>query len=128
MKSEKGQSTVELALSLMVFFLLLFGIVDFGRVFYTYLVLDHAGREGARAVAIGKTNTEVSTVINNQVVGLDTNKLQVNINPSESERIRGVDASITLLYQMEIITPIIAQFFPQNPFTINNTTVMRMEN
>lgn len=128
MKAEKGQSTVELALSLMILILLLFGIVDFGRVFYTYLALDHAGREGARAVAIGKTDTEIIAVINSQMAGLDTSKLQINIDPSENARIRGVDATVTLSYQMEIITPIIAQFFPQNPFPLNNTTVMRMEN
>ena len=61
MKSEKGQSMVEFALIIPIFILLLFAILDFGRVFHAYLTIDHAGREAARAASIGKDNT---TVIN----------------------------------------------------------------
>ena len=54
MKSEKGQSLVEFALSFPVLVLLLLGITDFGRAFHVYLTIDHAGREAARAASIGK--------------------------------------------------------------------------
>ena len=49
MKSERGQSLVEFALVVPVLLLLLFGIIDFGRVFHASLTIDHAGREAARA-------------------------------------------------------------------------------
>ena len=39
MKSEKGQSLVEFALVIPLLILLLFGIVDFGRIFHAYLTL-----------------------------------------------------------------------------------------
>lgn len=128
MKSERGQSTVELALSLLVLVLLIFGMVDFGRVFHVYLTLDNAGREGARVAATGKSDDEIRNVITNRIAGLDTNNLQIIISPSEEQRVRGVNTKIALTYSIEIITPIIAQFFPQNPYTLKNETIMRMEN
>jgi hypothetical protein len=44
----RGQSTVELALTLPVLMLLVLGIVDFGRVFVSANVLTHATRDAAR--------------------------------------------------------------------------------
>lgn len=45
---ERGANLVELALLLPFFFLLLMGIADLGRAFYTYVSLTNAAREGAR--------------------------------------------------------------------------------
>ena len=56
MKSEKGQSLVEFALVLPLLILLLFGIIDFGRIFNAYLTIDHAGRDAARTASIGKND------------------------------------------------------------------------
>jgi Flp pilus assembly protein TadG len=51
LRSERGQSLVELALVLPLLLLLFGGIVDLGRVFYTYIGLTNATREGARTGA-----------------------------------------------------------------------------
>ena len=128
MRNERGQSTVELALSMLVLVMLLFGLVDFGRVFHAYLTLDHAGREAARAAITGKSDTEIEAVVTNRIAGLDETKLQVSIAPVEADRVRGVDTTISLTYDIKIITPIIANIFPQNPFPLKTKTIMRMEN
>lgn len=44
---QKGQSLVELAISLTVILLLLAGAVDFGMAFYSYVALQDAAQEGA---------------------------------------------------------------------------------
>jgi hypothetical protein len=44
---EQGQSMVEFAVSAIVILLLLVGIADFGRAFFTYLTLRDAAQEGA---------------------------------------------------------------------------------
>ena len=44
---EYGQSLVEFAVSAIVILLLLVGIADFGRAFFTYLTLRDAAQEGA---------------------------------------------------------------------------------
>lgn len=45
--TEKAQSMVEFAVSAIVILLLLVGIADFGRAFFTYLTLRDAAQEGA---------------------------------------------------------------------------------
>lgn len=45
---ERGQSLVELAIALPLFLIVLLGIIDFGRVFYAYVTITNASREGAR--------------------------------------------------------------------------------
>jgi Flp pilus assembly protein TadG len=46
-KSERGQSLVELAISLPVMVLILLGTVDFGMAIFTYSTLRDAAQEGA---------------------------------------------------------------------------------
>lgn len=52
MKSERGQSLVEFALSLPVLLLLLTGLLDLGRAYYTYIALEEAAAEAALFLAI----------------------------------------------------------------------------
>jgi Flp pilus assembly protein TadG len=47
-----GQSLVEFALVLPIFILLLFGLVDGGRLVYQHSVLSQAAREGARLASV----------------------------------------------------------------------------
>jgi Flp pilus assembly protein TadG len=44
----RGQALVEFALIAPIFFLLVFGLIEFGRAVYTIQILDNAAREGAR--------------------------------------------------------------------------------
>lgn len=126
MRSESGQALVEMALSLTVLVFLLFGIIDFGRLFHAYLALDHAGREAARAASIGASDAQIKTIAIQGSPGLDSAKLNISISPTEDQRKRGVYATISLTYSIEILTPIMAQIIP-NPFSLQNQTVMRVE-
>ena len=47
MKSERGQSLVELAISLVILLYLLSGAVEFGILFFQYVQLRDAAQEGA---------------------------------------------------------------------------------
>ncbi len=51
-RRSRGQSLVEFALVLPVFFLLLFGLIDMGRYVYMNSTLSQAVREGARVAAV----------------------------------------------------------------------------
>ena len=46
-KTEFGQSLTEFALSLVILLTLLAGVVDFGRVFFAYIIIRDAAQEGA---------------------------------------------------------------------------------
>jgi len=56
-RGEKGQSLVELAVMMVILMLLVAGIVDLGRAFFTTMSLRDAVQEGALYGAIDPTNT-----------------------------------------------------------------------
>ncbi|MCJ8009236.1 TadE/TadG family type IV pilus assembly protein [Lederbergia wuyishanensis] len=125
MKSQKGQSLVETALVLPILIMLLFGIVDFGRVFHAYLTLDHAGREAARDAAIGKEDFEINSKITSSTTSLGSGVIPT-ISPSgKANRPSGTDVTITLKYKIDLITPILGQAVKD--IDLENKTVMRVE-
>jgi Flp pilus assembly protein TadG len=62
-KNDRGAAAVELALLLPLLLLILFGIVDFGRMLNYKLTITHAAREGVRAASVGKTASDVTTKV-----------------------------------------------------------------
>ena len=57
----RGQALTEFALIAPIFFLLLFALIEFGRVVYTIQMLNNAAREGARyAIVHGAASTSPS--------------------------------------------------------------------
>jgi len=51
---EKGQSLVELSISLVILLVLAAGLVDLGRAFFTYITLRDAAQEGASYASVGR--------------------------------------------------------------------------
>ena len=47
LRSERGQSMTEFALSLVILLTLLAGVVDLGRMFFAYIIIQDAAQEGA---------------------------------------------------------------------------------
>ena len=70
--AQRSQSLVEFALVAPILLLLLFGIVDFGRVIYTYVTINQAVNEGARTAirdsAQLPTNADVETSVKQHAV------------------------------------------------------------
>ena len=62
---ESGQSLVEVAISMTVLLILLAGVVDLGRAFFTYITLRDAAQEGASYAAVINTRLLDSTEIPN---------------------------------------------------------------
>lgn len=59
-KDKKGQGAVEFALMLPVLLLIVFGLIEFGRLLFLYMAVNSSGREAARygmAVGEGPTGT-----------------------------------------------------------------------
>jgi hypothetical protein len=58
MSREKGQTLVEFALILPILLLILFIIIESGRIFQAYITVQHAAREGARYAVTGRWEEE----------------------------------------------------------------------
>lgn len=125
-RSEKGQATVELALSLVVLLLIVFAIIDFGRIFQVYLTTDHATREGARIASLGATDTEITTATKTAAQVDEAAKLTVTVTPQQALRKRGTFVTVATSYPVTISVPLMEMILP-NPFTVKSKTVMRVE-
>lgn len=78
-----GAAIVELALILPIFFMVVLGIVEFGRAMMVGQLVTNAARQGARlAIVEGSTNTTVQTAIEDfllESVGVSATNVTVTI-------------------------------------------------
>lgn len=109
--TDAGQSLVEFAMVLPFFLVLLFGLVDFGRAFYTWLQVTNAAREGARAAAVQLDGSAINTRIYNSICktyptscSLDTTKMV--ITKTNVQGARGESASVNITYAFSYVTPL----------------------
>ena len=88
--SERGQSLVEMAIALVILLLLVGGIVDLGRAFFTFMALRDAVQEGA---LYGSVNPTLTTEIKNHV--LDSSDMIPDLVASDDITINVIGAACT---------------------------------
>lgn len=126
-KRREGQSLVETALVLPILLLILTGIIDFGMLFNNYLIVGNASREGARSAAIGSTDEQIRTAVYNVASTLDSSRLTITITPDQTTgRTTGDSVAVTVEYEYNMITPIVAAIVP-GPLDLRTSTTMRCE-
>lgn len=125
MRSKKGQSMVETALMIPIIMLVLFGIVDFGRMLHALLTLDHAGREAARLASIHADDSAIINKVKSSAAILELSDGDITITPPAASRTTGNDVVITLKYDFNFITPLADTI--ASPMELTDRTVMRME-
>jgi len=125
-KGEQGQALVEMALVLPLFLLLLFGVIEMGRVGYAYISVINAAREGGRVAAIGGTDLEIKSSIENAATSLDSMNLSIIITPLEVDRESGQEVTVDVTYPVQLVIPIISNVIP-NPVVVSSSMVMRIE-
>lgn len=126
-RDKRGQSLVELALVIPLLIIVLFGIIEFGRVFHSYLIITHASREGARVGVVGQSNGEIQQRIQEAAPLANMDKLTITITPTDQgSRTPGVPLTISIDYKVELFTPVLGSILP-NPVPLQAQTTMRME-
>ena len=130
---EKGQSMVELALTITILMALLAGTIDLGRAFFTWLALRDAAQEGASYGSIKPTDNAgmISRVRDNlEQVVRDTNDIAVNFSISPAgQKCLGSTITVDVTYTnfpltMPFLGTIIgSQTIPIHA-TINDTILM----
>lgn len=131
MRSEKGQAAVEFALVLPILLLLIFGIIDFGRVLYTKNALTSLSQEAARHASIyysSENDTALQNYVINNAGTLDTSSFTGNVVTFSPSRNSGSDVNVTLTYRLYYITPIV-NIIPgfSNPISITSSSTFRAE-
>jgi Flp pilus assembly protein TadG len=121
LKEKQGQTLVEFALIVPIFLLLVFGILEGGRVLHSQMTVAEAAREGARAVAVSGDRTKAAIAVS-KFPGTFT----TTVTPSPL--VYGQTVSVKVSTTVPIFTPLLRAFFNPNPFPVSSTANMREEN
>ena len=99
---QRGQATVELALSIGLLIFILLAAIDFGRAFFAYVGLVNAAREGARAGVMALDPAAIEPAVRQEIAGnnLDPARLAVLYSWGGSNR----PLVVTTLYQFNLVT------------------------
>lgn len=79
----RGQALVELVLSVPLFLILVFGILEFGNMWRTYQITTNVAREGARVASLpGTDEDDVTSTVQERLhsAGLDSTKVTAVFN------------------------------------------------
>ncbi|KIL38367.1 pilus assembly protein TadE [Gordoniibacillus kamchatkensis] len=109
---EKGQSLTEFALIVPLLLLLLCGVIDFGRILFTYLNLNLVAQESVRLGGLGRGDADIVSFARGQAEVPDSTKLQVAIAPPEASRKSGQYVKVTLTYTLPYMTPLLGSVLP----------------
>ena len=82
-RNRRGAAVVEFAVVAPILFLLVFGMIEYGRLVMVQQVLTNATLEGARhGVLDGSTTTEVQTTVTDYLTGANIAGATVTVNPN----------------------------------------------
>jgi len=122
-KNEKGQGLVSFALVLPILAMLIFGIIQFGFIFYSQITITSAAREGARMASVGKQDQEIINKINSITSSIPLLTVYMN-NVTISNRVIGSEVEVFVPASVEIIVPILDKAVGDD-FIINAKSTMR---
>ena len=100
-RGDRGAAAVETALLLPVLLLIIFGIIDFGRMLNAQITLTEAAREGARAVSLGLPPDPRVATVTDGLGGVASPVLDSDCAVAGTE-----DAIVTVDYTFSFITPV----------------------
>jgi len=105
---ERGTAVVEFALVLPVLLMVLFGIFQFGLLFYNYIDLTSAGKDGARVAAVSRAKTDgvqaIKDAITKSTSAVDDSQLSITVSPPQPWKAGDtVTVHITYPYTLSIM-------------------------
>jgi len=140
--SAKGQTVVEFALVVLLFFLLIFGVLDFGRLFFVQMSVQNAVQQAGRFAVTGnhlpdpnnpgqnlsRVNSIIATA-QNAAVGATITNVQVSSLKGGAGSAGGPGDTVTVSVttSLQLVTPLIAQFFPGGTYTFTSSVSFKNE-
>lgn len=137
---EKGQSLVELAVSLPIILLILLGTIDFGMALFSYSIIRDAAQEGALYGSFNPSKTEEienrarnilprsedEAIFSSPLDLRDTSKVIVEIDAIGNDCqgvTRGAANSIRVdvIYQYKILMPIVGSVIGSDTITLTGS-------
>jgi Flp pilus assembly protein TadG len=131
LKREEGAAAIEFALLLPLLMLILFGIIEFGLVFYSQEVITNASREGARyGIVIGSprpTTGQIQGVVNTYLTNAGLTAGGATVTVTGAQGASGSDLTVAVVYPYTfLVLPNFAAGLSDS-LNLNATTVMKLE-
>jgi Flp pilus assembly protein TadG len=121
-RSERGQSLVELAISLLILLYLLSGAVEFGIAFFQFVQLRDAAQEGALYGSMNPTDTAGITArirgSSNSPIDLSTITPEITYSGAPCE---GNGITVKLTFNHQIFMPFIPQLIGSSQIPLTAT-------
>jgi Flp pilus assembly protein TadG len=114
---------VETAMVLPILLVLVFGMIDFGRVFNAWITVTNSAREGARVGATRQDESAIEARVAAAMGHIDDYTVDV-VNAGGSS---GTAVSVSVETTIDILTPLIGDIIGGGSVTISETTTMRLE-
>jgi Flp pilus assembly protein TadG len=126
--NRRGVAVVEFAVVAPVFFLFVFGMIEFGRMVMVQQIITNAAREGTRVgILPGATTSQVTTAVNNYLAAGSISGATVTVNPSPpSSAAYGSSVTVTVSIPFTSVSWTPAPFFLGST-TLNAQCIMRTE-
>lgn len=110
-RHDRGAVAIEFAIVAPVLFLVLFGIVQFGLIFFQIMQAESGAREGVRYAALRYTSTEVVARTKNAARGVNlAGAGSVTVTPAEPSAVTVLNNSLATV-TVRIHTPVVLPFF-----------------
>lgn len=137
-KNQRGQALVEMALVLPILLLIVFGIVEFGRIYTYQLQINSIAREGARIAAVsGKTDDSTIVASMYSKIGgsgsIDGVVKEATITRLPTENLSATPPTIStevtsyIKLPVKVYAPIISSIISSNPVILEASVTMRIE-
>jgi Flp pilus assembly protein TadG len=133
-RPERGQALVELAVVVPIFFILVFGIVDFSLGLKAWIAITNSAREGARYAAVTcATDSYNVTSVKNRAVATSGNLLTVaDVTVTNCPGDSSESVVVTTEYDYDLVTPLggLMSIFGggmPNTISISSSSNMRLE-
>jgi Flp pilus assembly protein TadG len=123
----RGAAAVEFAIVLPVFVILVFGMIEYGRMVMVQQVITNASREGARtAVLDGATTTSVQAAVTSYLTDAKISGGTANVNPSPASAGSGDPITVTVNIPFSAVSWLPSPMYLGGK-TLSASTTMRRE-
>lgn len=122
---QSGQSLVEMAISLTMLLMLMAGVLDIGRAYYTYLSLRDAAAEGAAYGSIHPTDTSgiIDRVVGESPGGVVNWGASTVTTDILVKNCRGGGIKVKVDYSYTLLTPFIGSIVGSQTLPLSATVV-----
>ena len=127
LRDRRGAVAIEFALLAPVLFMLVLGMIEFGRVLMVAQLLTDAAREGGRLAVVAGSNTDkVTSTVDSFLTNAGVNGAHTSVSPDPSAANQGDSITVTVTVPASVVSWLPTPIFTAGQ-TLSGSVIMRKE-